>query len=131
LERELAGCWECGDYPCERLGKRKDFKGICSHCLWQRNDDEIRRRGLEAWTTEYEEKARYMRYLLERYNYGRLKSFICNLLTNSDLETIRKVVNAGKCIPVVSIKVAGLMFREMAEQTPGVKICTPDDEEEY
>ena len=46
-ERRLAGCWECDEEPCEKLGEIDEgYPGVA------KNRQRIRELGLEAWLAE-------------------------------------------------------------------------------
>lgn len=52
-ERKLAGCWECGDFPCTRGGMGSaDWRGLCVACI-----QSVRERGAEALAERMEARA--------------------------------------------------------------------------
>ncbi len=89
-------CFECADYPCERYaaGNMKD-----SFISYRHAADDVRRvqqEGISAYRAELDEKIVLLEQLLERYNDGRSKSFLCNAVNQLPLEVVRRVAGTMK-----------------------------------
>jgi hypothetical protein len=87
----VAFCFECTDYPCERYRREDDKDSFISY-LHRKKDMISAQHDLNGYLDNLKEKSLILEYLLEHHNDGRSKSFYClavNLLDTEDLYDIK------------------------------------------
>ncbi len=57
IERKIAHCIDCGEYPCVKTRQMKKVEGLLPHVKGNRDNlERIRRAGPEKWLSEQEER---------------------------------------------------------------------------
>lgn len=113
-EKGLVHCGECGDFPCERLGKMGDFSDLTTNHVKQITCFAVSSSGFEAWYGEYTGRADLLTSALENYNNGRMKRYICELFIQLDNASLREIMRRAEAL-TGDIKEKGNGFRLIAE----------------
>lgn len=88
---EIAYCFECGQFPCDKYQDADAFDSFIPHRNRMKDTARAQKIGMEAYRKEQISKMEILYYLLGDYNDGRRKSFFCtavNLLSLADLESV-------------------------------------------
>lgn len=84
-------CSQCRDFPCEKYENIDLFDSFITHQNQKKDLKKQYEMGAEAYRAEQEWKIRILAQLLENYNDGRKKNFLClavNLLEAEELKTV-------------------------------------------
>ena len=118
----IAYCYLCGEYPCERHRELMEYDSFITHKNMINDSERAKRMGMEKYLSELDERTKHLKRLLEHYNDGRRKTFFCTAVTLLDIQDIRAVIEqiALSTKPGSSLKeraaLAVGLFRTMAEQ---------------
>lgn len=84
-------CSQCRDFPCEKYENIDLFDSFITHQNQKKDLKKQCEMGAEGYRAEQEWKIRILAQLLETYNDGRKKNFLClavNLLEAEELKTV-------------------------------------------
>lgn len=126
----VAYCFECAQYPCERYRHRDDFDIFITGRNRKADFEKARRFGLEAYHREQAEKAEILDILLSRYNDGRKKTLFfmaANLLELPELQSAlsqaeRKADAQALPLRERSAFIAGLLEEAAASRNISLKL---------
>ena len=76
-EKGLGTCAECRDFPCPKYELVDATDSFVTHRKMLANLRSIRAFGIEAFLEEQEERRILLKGMLDEYNDGRSKSFLC------------------------------------------------------
>ena len=118
MEKGLAQCGLCGEFPCKRLGRMGDFSDLNTGHAKARISKRIAEEGFERWYEEYAERADTLTAALERYNNGRMKRYICELFIREDIEGLRELMHRAEALRGAP-KEKGAGFKNIAREIFG------------
>ena len=87
-------CFACASYPCGRYTSGNEKDSFISYRHVSEDMERVRREGLDAYRAVLEEKIILLEQLLESYDDGRSKSFLCNAVNQLPLEVVRRVAES-------------------------------------
>lgn len=110
-------CGQCAEYPCAQVDAMEEFKGLDTGKVWLRVCGDIRESGVEAWYPAYEAKCLLLREALDRYNDGRMKSYLCRLFIAQALPVLQAIMQeALPSIPMeADAKERGKRFKQIVK----------------
>jgi hypothetical protein len=116
-------CYLCYKYPCEKYVGIDAYDSFITHRNQLKDNEKVRKIGIEAYQSELEEKINILSYLLNYYNDGRRKSFFCiavNLLELPDVKSVMEQISAETKSDDLPLKekaaLAAKLFQAMAEK---------------
>jgi hypothetical protein len=115
----LAHCGNCPEFPCERLGKMGDFSNLNTDHVKERTCRRIAAEGFDAWYREYSKRADLLTVALERYNNGRMKRALCELMIREEIGTLREIMRRAEPMAEKPVKEAGKGFIEIVDSVCG------------
>jgi hypothetical protein len=114
VTKQLETCGNCEDFICKKIKNWDSADSFVTHRNCICNLKSIKKRGLDAFVGQQQERLLLLTNLLEEYDDGRSKSFYClsaALLPIDDLKSaIGKVRSASE--PVNDIKYVAKLLRE-------------------
>lgn len=95
----------------------EEFKGLDTGKVWLRICADIRENGVDAWYPAYEAKCLLLKEALDRYNDGRMKSFLCRLFIAQELSVLQAIMaEALPAIPMeLDAKERGKRFKQIVK----------------
>lgn len=120
-DKRINQCGQCGEFPCEKLGKMGDFSDLNTNHVKERTCKTIADRGFEVWYNEYKERADMLTEALARYNNGRMKRYLCELFIQKDLETLKAIMSKARMLNGMP-KDIGNEFKSLVELVCNQKV---------
>lgn len=115
MDRHIAHCGLCGEYPCARLGRMGDFRDLNTDNVKQRTGAYVKEHGFDAWYRDYAERTELLTVALERYNDGRMKRYLCELFITKDTVVLRSIMAKAETLSGTQ-KEIGKAFKALAEK---------------
>lgn len=118
----LAHCYLCEEYPCQKYQKADLCDSFISHRNMKSDFARAKQIGIDAYYAELEQKMAILALLLASYNDGQKKSFYClavNLLALADLlSVIQQLADTTKSMQSIKEKAAfaSSLLQQVAEQ---------------
>ena len=103
----VAYCFECKCYPCEKYQHIDDFDSFITHKQRKCDLEKAQRIGIDKYNFEQKEKMQILDYLLSNYNDGRRKTFFCvavNHLELSEIQETIKQIEVNSELSALSVK---------------------------
>ncbi len=100
-------CFQCSSYPCSRYGSPSKIDSFITYRNVVSDLNRAKKKGIDAYRAELDEKVQILEYLIKNYNDGRKKNFYCiavNLLNISGLKNIMDEINKKIGNQTISIK---------------------------
>jgi hypothetical protein len=110
-QKGLDTCGECNEFEfCPRVMKllqqAKRADSLLSYLTVEANFEYVRKNGIKKWDSQQQEKIAFLKSLLENYNDGRSKSFLCLSVQLLPLNKLKAALAASqdKMTPDVVLK---------------------------
>jgi hypothetical protein len=84
-------CFQCSSFPCARYAAAGEADSFITYRNVLRDFDKAKKRGIEAYKKELNEKTAFLRQLLGSYDDGRRKGFYCLAVNLIELPSLRKI----------------------------------------
>ncbi len=122
VERKVAFCSACADYPCDKYDGIDDYDSFISTRNRKSNLDKVERIGPAAYRAGLDEKMAILQVLLADYNDGRHKSPFCTAVNLLDLDALRAIMATlpnemrDRMTPKEKAKLAETKFQAAADR---------------
>lgn len=90
--KKLLHCALCADFPCNQVKKTGDFSDLNTGEHFAKVCHSISENGFDRWYQTYRERKMLLTMALEKYNNGRMKTYLCELFMRESLQTLRDIM---------------------------------------
>lgn len=92
MQHEVEYCFECVEYPCLKYEHSDDYDSFITHKNQKSDLEKAKTIGVEAYSSEQEEKVKLLDILLDKYNSGREKTLYSLAVNLLDVEEVKLVI---------------------------------------